>query len=261
MRLDDITPVILTFNEAPNIRRTLAGLTWAKDIVVVDSESTDRTRDILKEFPNVRVFVHRFESHTAQWRYAVEETGIASEWILVLDADFVLPAEMATELEGLAPSSETEGYEARFRFVVQGRPLPRSIFPPRIVLCRRTRARFEQDGHTQRLRVAGEVARLKNTIDHDDRKSLSHWVAAQDKYVQLEREKLRSTPRQELGFADRVRRLRVLAPIAILCYCLFRKGLILQGLPGWHYTYQKVMAEILLSLYLIEERLAIQDGS
>src|ERR1700756_4265711 len=98
--LDQITPVLLTYNEEQNISRTLSRLTWAKDIVVVDSGSTDGTLAILAKFPNVRVFEHRFESHAKQWRFAVEETQISTDWILRLDADYqvsnVLVSEMAT---------------------------------------------------------------------------------------------------------------------------------------------------------------------
>ena len=53
--LDQITPLILTYNEAPNIARTLAGLSWAKEIVVVDSFSDDETVEIARSFPQVRV--------------------------------------------------------------------------------------------------------------------------------------------------------------------------------------------------------------
>lgn len=103
MRLDDITPVILTYNEEPNIGRVLAVLAWAKDIVVVDSASTDRTREIAGGFRNVRIFVHAFESHAAQWRYATGETAIATGWILVLDSDYILSERFARELELSSP--------------------------------------------------------------------------------------------------------------------------------------------------------------
>ena len=73
--LDNITPVLLTFNEEPNIARTLAHLAWAKDIVVVDSGSTDGTLPTLANFPNVRVFDRRFDSHANQWRFATEDAN------------------------------------------------------------------------------------------------------------------------------------------------------------------------------------------
>ena len=51
--LDQITPLILTYNEAPNIGRTLAALAWARDIVVVDSFSDDETLEIASSFSQV----------------------------------------------------------------------------------------------------------------------------------------------------------------------------------------------------------------
>ena len=259
MRLDDITPVILTCNEEPNIGRTLNQLAWAKDIVVVDSGSTDGTHEILKNTPNVRIFEHTFANHSDQWTYAIQRTGILTRWVLVLDADLLLSKEFVEEMVRQNPTEEVTGYEVRFQICVHGRPLPHSIYPPRIVLCRRDRVTFYQDGHTQRLVVSGSVGRMQASIGHDDRKSITHWLKAQDNYARLERDKLLAANPRHLDRADRIRTLRVVAPIVVLVYCLFFKGLILKGIPGWYYTYQRVVAELVLCLYLIEDRLKHLD--
>jgi len=255
MQLEDITPVILSYDEEPNIGRVLSRLTWARDIVVVDSHSQDKTREIASGFPNVRIFLHVFENHAAQWLYAIRETEIATGWILVLDSDYILSDEFVHELQMLMPEDDVAGYEAGFHYCVLGRRLPNSIYPPRIVLCRRDRASFYQDGHTQRLVVSGGVKRLRSPIDHDDRKSLARWFVSQHRYAQLERDKILSSPRAKLRGADRLRALYFVAPIAVLLHCLFAKGMIFRGISGWYYTYQRVAAELILSLYLIEDRL------
>ena len=260
MRLDDITAVILTYNEEANIGRALAGLVWVKEVVVVDSFSTDRTLAIVREFPNVRVLQHSFEGHARQWQYAVAEGGIATPWVLGLDADLMLAKDAHVEVEALASGPEIAGYSARFRYCVHGQPLPRSIFPDRILLFRKDRVSFRQDGHAHQVRVEGGVRLLESLVDHDDRKPLSRWVCAQDSYAKLERDKLLASRPSELLGPDRIRARRWLAPLAVLFYCLFIKRLILAGLPGWYYTYQRVMAEVLLSLYLIEESLAKREA-
>ncbi len=56
MNLETITPLILTFNESPNIDRTLKQLFWAQTVVVLDSFSTDETLEILHSYPQVKVF-------------------------------------------------------------------------------------------------------------------------------------------------------------------------------------------------------------
>ena len=71
--LNAITPLILTYNESPNIRRTLEQLTWVKKIVIIDSFSTDATLEILKVFPQVHVFQRKFDSFASQCNYGLSE--------------------------------------------------------------------------------------------------------------------------------------------------------------------------------------------
>jgi len=97
---------------------------------------------------------------------------------------------------------------------------------------------------------------LESYIYHDDRKSLSRWLWAQDRYLIIEAKKLLETPASELSFGDRLRRQKTLAPFVILIYCLIINRGILDGWAGWYYAFQRTLAEILLSIRLIEaERL------
>ena len=108
-----ITPVVLTFNEAPNIARTLSRLSWAKDIVIVDSGSTDATREIAAQHAGVRVFQRPFTTHAEQWNFGVHDTGIATEWVLALDADLCLSDELIRELGAMAPAQTRPGIRRR----------------------------------------------------------------------------------------------------------------------------------------------------
>src|SRR5258706_12991553 len=101
--LDQITPVILTWNEAPNIGRNLDRLGWAREIVVLDSGSDDDTQAIAQRYPNVRWLTRMFDSHERQWTYAVQETGIATPWVLRLDADYIVPQATIDEIAALTP--------------------------------------------------------------------------------------------------------------------------------------------------------------
>lgn len=255
--LEKITPLILTYNEAANIERTLRQLTWAKRIVVVDSFSTDETLDILKEFPQVQVFLRVFDTAAAQDNYGLEQ--VTTEWILSLDADYVLTDELIEEIRRLEPQDSINAYWVRFKYCVFGKPLRGSLYPPRQVLYRREKARYEDDGHTQRVRVKGEAARLSAFILHDDRKSLSRWLSSQDQYMIRETEKLRQTPAPQLGFSDRLRRNKILVPYIVLVYCLIIQRGIFDGWAGWYYALQRVLAETLLAIRLIEDERLISD--
>ena len=252
--LDQITPLILTLNESANISRTLSRLGWAREVVVVDSFSTDDTLAKVAAFPNARVVQRAFDYHAAQWNFGLLETGITTPWVLALDADFMLTDAARDEIAALRPEADTGGYEAGFRYCIEGRALRGAAYPPVTVLYRREGARYEQDGHTQRIGHRGSRRRLAQPLLHDDRKNLGQWIAAQSRYMRLEAEKLLGQ-RDALGWADRLRRTRVLGPPAMLCYCLIIRGGILEGRAGWYYAFQRTAAEMLLSLYLLEHDL------
>ncbi|MDH3255947.1 MAG: glycosyltransferase family 2 protein [Acidobacteriota bacterium] len=254
--LEQVTPVLITWNEAVNVERTLAPLSWASDIVVVDSGSTDGTLELLGENSRVRVFQHAYESPGGQWRFALEETGIETPWVLHLDADHIVTTELIAEIDALNPGDEVAGFEVRFTYCVHGTRLRGSLYPPKVVLFRRDRGRFVDDGHTHRLQLSGLSAALSGSILHDDRKDVSRWFESQLRYSLMESRKLESTANSELSFADRIRKLCCIAPFAVFGYCLLMKGGILDGRAGISYALQRMVAESLLALRLMEGRFA-----
>jgi glycosyltransferase involved in cell wall biosynthesis len=253
--LASITPLILSFNEAPNIGRTLAQVRWAHDVVVVDSFSDDDTLAIISDFPQARVYQRKFDSHERQWNFGLKETGIASEWVLALDSDYILTADCLAEFEALQPNTDINGYRAKFIYCVHGRRLISGIYPPVTVLYRREGASYIQDGHSHRLRIDGRIENLHAPILHDDRKPFSRWLQAQARYTELEANKLVSADPVSLSWADELRRCRILAPPAMLLFCLIVRGGIFDGWAGFYYAFQRALAELMLSLYLLDHDL------
>jgi glycosyltransferase involved in cell wall biosynthesis len=251
--LDQITPLIITLDEAANIRRTLDRLAWAQRIVIVDSGSTDETLEIIRGYPQAQVIQRTFVDFADQCNFGLSQ--VMTPWVLSLDADYELSDELVTELKSLSPSESIGGYRARFIYRIHGRPLRGSLYPPRTVLYRKDKAQYRKEGHGHRVVIEGNVIDLKAPIFHDDRKPLARWFDSQRNYAQEEAQFLLSADRRTLNMMDRMRLACWPAPFAALFYALFCRGGILDGWPGWYYALQRTLAEILISLEIIDRRL------
>jgi glycosyltransferase involved in cell wall biosynthesis len=100
-----ITATIITFNEAGNIRAACESVSWANEILVVDSESTDGTREIA-EGCGARVISRPWPGFAAQKQYAVDEAK--HDWIFSLDADERVSEELRHSIEDLLYTKEAE---------------------------------------------------------------------------------------------------------------------------------------------------------
>lgn len=249
--LDQVEVLILTFNEEANLARTLDALRAFARVVVLDSGSTDGTLAIAAAHPNVRVCHRPFDSHAAQWNFGLHACGITADWVLALDADYLLTPALVDELSRLAPPPDAGGFRARFRYCIEGVALTGSLYPPVTLLYRRAGAHYVQDGHTQRVNAPGAVAMLDGWVLHDDRKPLSAWLAAQDRYARLECALLRTTPWSRLGWRDRLRRLVIVTPWLVPLYCLTVGRGLRDGRRGLLYALQRGIAEAILSVRLL----------
>ena len=245
MRLaDQLTVMILTFNEEPNIARTLDAIKWAGRILIVDSGSTDATLDIVARYPQARVVTRTFDSFAEQCNFGLTE--ICTAWVLSIDADYELTPAIIAEMRALAPVREVSGYRAGFIYRMYGR--------------------YRNEGHGHRVVIDGEVRHLRGSIYHDDRKPLTRWLASQQGYACREADYLLSTSRAELKRTDRIRLMGWLAPILVFFYALICKRCILDGWPGWLYVLQRSFAEIIIAIEIVDRRLraistaAISDG-
>lgn len=249
----DLTAMILTYNEAANISRTMDALAWVKEILVIDSGSTDETLDIVARYSNARVVTRSFDSFAEQCNFGL--TAVRTGWVLSLDADYELTPAIATEIRTLIPTPEVSGYRASFIYRVYGRALSATLYPPRTVLYRTSRGHYRNEGHSHRVVVRGVVRALTGAIFHDDRKSLTRWVTSQYSYSRREAEYLLTTPRSQLNYIDRLRLTGWLAPFLVFFYTLLWNRCFLDGWAGWLYVLQRTFAEIIVAIQLVDLRL------
>jgi glycosyltransferase involved in cell wall biosynthesis len=253
----EITALILTYNEAPNLDRVLQKLTWASRVLVLDSFSTDGTETIARRFANVTFLQRQFDSFAGQCNFGLKQ--VETEWVFSIDADYLVTGELQSEIAQLTPEPDVVAYFARFRYCVAGRPLRGSLYPPRAVLFRKSKGHYVQDGHAHRLAFEGPSRFLKGFLWHDDRKPLTRWLASQQAYAALEARKLLENAGHNRSTADRLRQWIWPAAPAAFVYTLFVKRCLFDGWPGVYYALQRTYAELLLSLELVDRRLSAKD--
>ena len=113
-----ISATIITFNEQANIQAACESVAWADEIVVVDSESTDSTREIAKA-AGAQVLVNSWPGFADQKQFAVDHAR--NEWIFSLDADERCTDELKTSIRNLRESNLADGYQIARRTFYQGK--------------------------------------------------------------------------------------------------------------------------------------------
>lgn len=177
---------LIAKNEADRLPQTLRAVRdLSEDIVVVDSGSTDATR-ALAEAAGARVIHHDWAGYGPQKRFAEEQCR--ERWLLNLDADEVVPADLSAEIRGLFAAGEpkADAYEIRIAEVFPGEPAPHrlayALAPVR--LYRRDRGRYAASPVHDRvdLQPGAKVARLSGTIHHFSVRSIGDQVAKLNAY-------------------------------------------------------------------------------
>ena len=245
--------LIQTFNEEENLPHTLASLRgWVNRVFIVDSGSTDRTKQIAREY-GAEVVHHDWEGYAAQKNWALDNLPFESPWILILDADEAVSTELRDEITGIvtrAPDSVPEaGYYINRVFIFMGRQIRHCGYFPswNLRLFKRGRARYEDRMVHEHMLVDGKTGYLKHLLLHEDRRGLEHFFAKHNRYSTLEARELYERPEPWPGltrfFSDRVQRRRFLKSQVMpylplpwtwrLIYMYVIRGGFLDGHAGW----------------------------
>jgi glycosyltransferase involved in cell wall biosynthesis len=249
--LNQITPIVLTYNEEPNIRVTLDSLRWAERVVVLDSGSNDGTETITKSFSNVDWHVRQFDCHCLQWEHAVRNTEIQTDFVLALDADMSVPEPFLLEMKSAFFRKSYMGAIVPFEYRTLGRSLRGSVYPAQLRVFRPESVKIRQPGHTQEFATDGPTYRFRTALVHDDRKLLERWVSSQLSYAALEAERIRA--RVSYRFRDRLRELGLM-PIIAGALAYVRAGGPLTGVAAVRYAHERAAYESLLAIKLMSAK-------
>jgi len=184
-----LSVAIITHNEEANLARTLFSVSFADEIIVVDSGSTDRTVEIAQSF-RAKVFHLAWRGFSSQKNYALSQC--TCDWILSLDADEELTPELQTQIRTLLPTNPpVDAWFIRRRNHFLGRWIRHGGFYPdaKLRLFRRSTADFtplfEERPVHETIHFEGHPGTLDFDIIHHAYPTLSIYIAHMDRYSTL----------------------------------------------------------------------------
>jgi glycosyltransferase involved in cell wall biosynthesis len=183
-----VSVIVLTCNESANIERCLASVGWARQVVVVDSGSTDDTVG-LAIAAGATVVTEPWRGYAAQREFAMRLAELHHDWVFFVDADEWVSTRLAGEIASILTDPHHDAYAQRWRLVFQGRWIRhcgwyRGSWLVR--LMRRSAARFGSEGFGERAQVTGSIGRLRHDLVDEDRKGLASWLIKHVRYAELE---------------------------------------------------------------------------
>lgn len=183
-----VSVLILTKNEALDIGDCIRSVAWSDDVHVLDSDSTDATREIAEEL-GAKVRIRSFDNYASQRNSGLHETEFRHEWVLILDADERVPGELRDEIASFvsAPMEGACAGRIRRRDHFWGRWLKHAQLSPFYVrLVRPSKVRYEREVN-EVLRVEGRIHDMSTWFDHHPfSKGMAHWVDKHNVYSTME---------------------------------------------------------------------------
>lgn len=178
-----ISTIIIAKNEADNLKLSLPRLSWCKDIVLIDDNSTDETVAVAESF-GCRVFNRTFDGFGTQKQYA--ESKAQNEWLLNIDADEVLSDELIIEINGLNLADQSiAGYKIPIRHVFLGKVFlygkESKYFHLR--LYNKNKGNFNDAKVHEKVHLNGKSSSLKSFILHYSYKDLNHYFEKFNRYT------------------------------------------------------------------------------
>ena len=267
--MPSISVLILTWNEEINLAECIESCRWSDDVVVFDSFSTDKTREIAVG-AGARFIQRPFDNYAAQRNAALTEVGYKNPWVLMVDADERTPPDLVQEMLGAVADagSDTVLFRMRRKDFFLGRWMRRSSGYPSWFgrLVRLGRVRVERAVNEEYL-ADGKVAHLRgHLVHHPFNKGIAYWYERHNRYSTMEAlakiESIRTRPPFGAIFRrDPIERRRALKhivyrlplrPLIWFCYLYFVRLGFLDGRAGLAFSRMRASYEMIIDLKVLE---------
>ncbi|MFN2386182.1 MAG: glycosyltransferase family 2 protein [Thermoanaerobaculia bacterium] len=185
MAADKISALVTSFNEEVNIRECLESVSFADEVLLVDSFSTDRTVEIAKSLPGVRVLQREYFGSAAQKNWAMDQA--AHPWVLIVDADERVTPELAREIRDLVASGPSgDRFYVRRQNVFVDRVIRHSGWSTDKVvrLLRKGTARYPKRRVHADIPAASGTPTLQNVLVHYTFRSLGQYLEKLHRYAE-----------------------------------------------------------------------------
>jgi len=196
MERHKISATVITFNEERNIEDCLKSINWADEIIVVDSESTDRTVEIAKKFTD-KVFTNPWPGHKQQKNFAIEKS--THNWIFSIDADERVTPELRDYIFRELKNPVAVGYKfPRLNHFIGKKMRFGGWYPDHVLrLFRKDKGRFGGvNPHDKVIIEDGVIVTDKNPLIHYTYNSFGQYIQKQDFYSTIAaREKFKAGKR------------------------------------------------------------------
>jgi glycosyltransferase involved in cell wall biosynthesis len=238
-----LTAYILTKNEETNIENCLLALKQCGiPVIVLDSRSTDRTREIAQNC-GCSVELYDYRDHLGALRYLCEDRTSRDGFCLVLDADMIVSPKLLSEAHSLLVAQRADVALAPVTMFWNGSQLKRgSLYPPKPFMFRGGSHYFEALGHGEVLLKGVRSVLTNERLIHNDQKSFEAFLDTQVRYS-------KNLVRRRLGHAiswrDRLRSTPLFM-IGAPFFSLLVKGGILSGKVGLGYAVDRLLAEAIM---------------
>ncbi|MDT0559516.1 glycosyltransferase family 2 protein [Ichthyenterobacterium sp. W332] len=181
-----ISALAITYNEEDYIERYVQQLSFADEIIFIDSFSTDNTVDLAQKY-GVKVIQRKFDNFSTQRNFALEHAS--NDWVIFFDLDESLPNQLISEIKTIVKeNSKNYAYRVKRNFYFMGKHIKYSGFQNDTVvrLFNKTKCTYNGNLVHETLSVNGTIGSLKNTLDHYTYKTFDDYNKKQTQYSKLQ---------------------------------------------------------------------------